>query len=585
VAYELTLIDRVPMQVPLRLSFWRISTLFTRLRFRLFRNSFRGGAKSWYPAVLGIIGAVILCGFGITGALIELRKPGVERSTVITTCVVSFFAILALIGPIVLISADDALSPQRLAPYPFTRLERLVGLVAASTVSPLPFALGICGVTAVVALTERPTGLLVGVPSVLGCWLLLIVLSKIIPTALAKLAQSRRGRDLSMVLGALVGMTGWLWGRLSDLITQYGFERFARLSRVLRWSPPGAFARSLVLSGNGSLAKALPFFGVGVTGLLLALAVWWLALGNAEGLNIELASSDPALATNNSAAGKPKRLRATPYARSNKVHTQNITMGAPTEINEGLFAGLLRYLPRNALGAITARELLYIVRHPRQRVAIASTLVLAVVVPIVNVSNGKRSPEFTLLGSSAALLGALSAMNQVGIEGKALWIHLLSGISPRTYLQGKNLALFAYLAPMVIITPTMLAFLTGGWAFLPAAYLGGLGALGVGIGLGTINSVKAPMPVPDSPNPFAGVSGQGCIAGLWMFGSLVVTVIVMLPVAIALALTYKNAVLRLLAAMFAIGYGVAVWQYSLGFAARKMAGREPELQAAVTPLG
>jgi ABC-2 type transport system permease protein len=583
-----TVIDHAPMQVPLRLSLWRIAQLFARLRFRLFKNSFRGGAKSWYPAVLGIVGALVLGGFGITAALIELSRPGIERATVIAVCVVSFLAVITLIGPIVLISADDSLSPQRLAAYPFTRAERLVGLLAAAVVSPLPFAMGLCGIAAGFALMRRGEGLLLGVPSIVGCWLLLIALSKIIPTALAKLAQSRRGRDLSMVLGGLVGMTGWLWGRLSDLISRYGFERFARLSRFLRWSPPGAFARSLVLSGRGSLSRALPFFGVGLVGLAGALGLWWLALGSAEG------GSEGAPAVPASDALKPagpfggRRSNSRSNSRSkaiSKTVGQSQPLSAHTHQEEGLFAGPLRFLPHTPLGAIAARELLYILRHPRQRVAIASTLVLAVIVPIVNASNGKRSPEFTLIGSSAALLGALSAMNQVGIEGKALWIHLLSGVSPATYLRGKNLALFTYLVPMVLITPTTLAFLTGGWAFLPAAYLAGFGALGVGIGLGTINSVKAPIPVPDSPNPFAGVSGQGCIAGLWMFGSLIVTVIVMLPVAIALALTYKHAMLRLLAAIFGIGYGVLVWRLSVRYAAKKMVGREPELQAQVTPLG
>lgn len=572
-----TLIDHAPMQVPLRLSLWRIAQLFARLRFRLFKNSFRGGAKSWYPAALGIVGALILGGFGIAGALIELSQPGIERATVITACVVSFVAVLSLIGPIVLISADDSLSPQRLASYPFTRAERLVGLLAAAVVSPLPFAVGLCGIAAGFALTHRAEGLLLGIPSIVGCWLLLIALSKIVPTALAKLAESRRGRDLSMVLGALVGMTGWLWGRLSDLISRYGFERFARLSTFLRWSPPGAFARSLVLSGSGSLSKALPFFGVGLVGLAGALGLWWLALGSAEGTSANVPTSDSLMPAGR-IGGRQSKI-------DNKIIQQSQPVSARTHREEGLFAGPLRFLPRTPLGAIAARELLYIVRHPRQRVAIASTLVLAVIVPIVNASNGKRSPEFTLIGSSAALLGALSAMNQVGIEGKALWIHLLSGVSPATYLRGKNLALFVYLAPMVLITPTMLAFLTHGWAFLPAAYLAGFGALAVGIGLGTINSVKAPMPVPDSPNPFAGVSGQGCIAGLWMFGSLVVTVIVMFPVAVALALTYKHAMLRLLAAIFGIGYGVLVWRLSVRYAAKKMVGREPELQAQVTPLG
>jgi ABC-2 type transport system permease protein len=578
-----TVIDHVPMQVPLRLSLWRIAQLFARLRFRLFKNSFRGGAKSWYPAALGIVGAIVLGGFGIAAALVELSKPGIERATVVATCVVSFFAVVTLIGPIVLISADDSLSPQRLAPYPFTRAERLVGLLAAAVVSPLPFALGLCGIAAGFALTHRGEGLLLGVPSIVGCWLLLIALSKIIPTALAKLAQSRRGRDLSMVLGGLVGMTGWLWGRLSDLISRYGFERFARLSRFLRWSPPGAFARSLILSGSGSFSKALPFFAVGLVGLVGALGLWWLALGTAEGS--AQGSAEGAFAIPASDTLRPGGLAGGHRKRTRSKTVPSQPLSAPTYREEGLFAGLLRFLPHTPLGAIAARELLYIVRHPRQRVAIASTLVLAVVVPIVNASNGKRSPEFTLIGSSAALLGALSAMNQVGIEGKALWIHLLSGVSPTTYLRGKNLALFVYLVPMVLITPTMLAFLTNGWAFLPAAYLAGFGALGVGIGLGTINSVKAPIPVPDSPNPFAGVSGQGCIAALWMFGSLIVTVIAMLPVAIALALTYKHPLLRILAATFGIGYGMLVWRLSVHYAAKKMAGREPELQAQVTPLG
>jgi ABC-2 type transport system permease protein len=295
--------------------------------------------------------------------------------------------------------------------------------------------------------------------------------------------------------------------------------------------------------------------------------VWWAVLGRAD-----VESGAP--------SGGAARVRSGAGAAAGGDG------GRDTSLPAGVFAGVLGRLPRTTVGAVAARELRYLVRHPRQRVAFASLVVVAVVIPLVNVSRGHPPKELTLLGSSAALLGGLSSLNQIGIEGRSLWIHLLSGISPRTYLRGKNLALVTYLVPLVALTTTVLAAVTGGWQYLPAALLAGTGSLLAGIGVGNVNSVVAPMPQPEGSNPFAtGVGGQGCVSGLLMLVSMAVITLVMLPVGVALLLLRHHPAACVVVGLIAVVYGIVVWSIGSRLAAARMVGREAELQRAVTPAG
>ena len=545
-----------------RIGVRRTAWLFARMRLRFLRSGFRGGAKTAVPAVLSLLSCAVAAAFGAAGG-VALAGVSDDRAAVILTVLASVAGAASLVGPVLLAGVDDSLSPARLAPYPLPRANRFVGLLAAVMVSPVSIAAAVVLGALAIGRSHSIVGAPVVLVAAVALWVLLLVTSRVLATAIARLASSRRGKDMTVALGALVGLSGWLWGRVAELIGRVGYERFARTARVVRWTPPGALGRAIVLAGSGRVAAALPSLAIGSLGLIAAAALWWTVLGRAD---VESGrATGPGASTAATAAG---------------------ASGDVAVLPSGLFAGVLGRLPRTVVGAIAARDLRYLVRHPRQRVSFATLVVVAIVVPLVNVTRSHPPKELTLLGSSAALLGGLSALNQIGVEGRSLWIHLLSGISPRTYLRGKNLALLIYLVPLVVVATVVLAALTGGWAYLPAALLAGTGSLLAGIGIGNLNSVLAPVPQPEGANPFASnVGGQGCVSGLLMLVSMVVVTVVMLPVGVALLLLRHHAVLCLAVGLAAIAYGIGLWSVTSRLAAARMVGREAELQHAVTPAG
>lgn len=537
---------------PVAIGFARTARLFARLRTRFLINNLRGRPRTSIPVLLSFVGALAVAALGVAIAL-GLHTASVERATVIATVAASAMGFAALVGPVSFAGVDDSLSPSRLAPYPLSRPRRLAGLVAATAVSPLTVGTTIAIVAVAAATCRSPAAVPLVVVATVGLWLQLIVISRLLATAMARLAATRRGRDLTIALGALVAASGWAWAPLARAIGGADFERLAGLARVLRWLPPGALGRAMVTAGAGSLLDPLAGIGVGLAGLGVIGAGWWSVLGRGD--------------VDGGAGG----------ASPTRVEVDGLAAG--------MFSGALRHLPRTVTGAVAARELKYLVRDPRQRAGAATLVILAVVLPVLNVSQRGRAPALTMLGSSAGLFATFAALNQLGTEGKALWIHLLSGLPGRDYLRGKSLALVVYLVPLVLATSTVIAALTGGWVFLPAAALVGVGSLLAGIGVGTVSSVRAPIPVPEGTNPFATTGGEGCVAGLLTLLSVAVVALIMSPASIALFVLRHHPAVCAAVGLVSLVYGAAVWAGGQRLAVNRLAGREPELVGATAPNG
>jgi ABC-2 type transport system permease protein len=523
--------------------------LFARLRWRIIRNGFRGRGAAIIPAIASIVmalSAAVLAGVaGIASASARLHDARTAITVIAATVVAG-----ALLLPVVVIGSDDSLSAARLSPFPLTNGERMAGWVASTLAGPY----GIATAVGIVCLLIGRVRSLAGAPIAIiaGATLLITVLiaSRFLVTVLAPLMAGRRGRDIGVMIGALLGISGWVFSQVSRNLSGVSRERWQSLEAVFRWVPPGAAGRAIVEAGAGRLASGALAALVAVGGLVVFVAAWRWAV----------ARLDTGIGGGDRSAGS-------------------------TQVGRSLFSGPLRHLPRTIPGAVAARELTYAGRDPKWRVAVLSSLVIGTVLPVANVLSGSRSPELTLLGAASGLLGALNIFNVVGYEGRALWIHLLSGIQNREYLKGKSLAIFALFAPGSLVTVVVLAAITGGWRYLPAGVLLGLGALGSGIGIGLLPSVISPIPPAESSNPFATASGKGCATGILSLVAMVLLAAVQLPAAIALFFVRHSALACVGVAVGNIGIAVLVWRLGMRLAAARMQGREPELQALVVPGG
>ena len=526
--------------------------VFVRLKLRLLANGLR--TKGW--RVVGVVlGALYGLGLGIAGfvalAVSRHRADGSVIAVLIGSALALGWAVLPIIG----YGTDETLDPTRLALLPLRRRQLVTGLLAASSV-------GVGGLTTILALSGGIVGFSAGpvsavfvVIAVAGQALLCIALGRALITALSASLRSRRGRDLRVVLVALLAFLPQTLRFVRFPRHGASLARFHHLAQTLGWLPTGLAMRAMAAAGHNHIAAASAEL-VGVAATIGLLLWWW--------------------------AATVQRIFTTPEAGAT-VRRPARSTGHPGG-ETPLFGRALAWLPRTRLGAVAAREVRSNWREPRRRVQVVSSFLLPFIVlaGVLARGNFAHHPKIVLSSLLVIALGGNRAYNQVGLDGGAWWVHESSGTNLRADLSGKNLAFVLTSMPAVLVAALVLAGLSGGWVeLLPMVPLA-FALTGVQLAIGNVLSIRAPWPVPtSSTNLWATNSGQGCLVGLLGLVGLGVQALVAAPFAVALALTHgwlpQSAVV---AAAVASGFGL--WHLGLRLALDAGQGRGPELLAAVS---
>lgn len=511
---------------------------FARLKLRLVANGFRLGWQQKIGLVLGIVYALPLA-LGGFALLAWLRaEPDLARSATIVVFTVLFVG--WLVGPLLGFGSDETLDPARLALLPLSRRQLAAGLVAASSVGIGAVATAVVLMGAVVGLAPLGPGVVVVVAAAVVQFALCVVGARTLTTVLSGALRSRRGRDVTVLVGVFVAV---VVPQSFRLVTDMGRDGLEAVAGVVAWSPPGLAARAAVEAGSGRVMEALALLA-GAVGAVAALAWWWMA-----SLDRSLTTASP---TTGAKAGRRPA---------------------------GLFAPAWAWLPRDRRGAMAAKELRYYGRDPRQRAATLVWLLVAVAVPVgVALSDLGGRSEIVLAACAFGAWGGLASNNQYGFEGGAYWMNVVAGTDARSDLAGKNLALVAWVMAVVTMVAVALAVVSGGWIWVPVAVLVSAGVLGVAIGVGNVFSVRAPQPMPTSgSNLFAANTGQGCIGGLLQFLAVMAQGVLLLPVVgvvVAALAWWPPAMVVVVPLVLAWGY--ACWRSGLAYAVRWIEPRQSE---------
>ncbi|MGO4589179.1 transporter [Paenarthrobacter sp. 2TAF44] len=430
------------------------------LKWRLLLNGFMRS-----PAQLIGMGIGLLYALGIMvlliGALIALRWADAE----IAHTVVVLGGAAALLGwavvPLLASAADMTLDPARFTTSAIPPRQLLTGLALAGFI-------GIPGLaTALTALATVGTwwrsfpavaGALLG--AFLGA-LTCIVLSKVVTTATAGLASSRRFKDVSslvffiplMLMGPIiVGIVDGVRGTADYL---------PALARTVSWTPLGAawsLGGDLEAGDVVSAGLKLLIAGATVSGLLLC----WHAL------------LQHALVTPPYAGGSAKK---------------------------GGKRGLFDVLPGTPAGAVAARALIYWMKDPRY----AGSLVVVPLFPVIFFFSGSQSGDYgmlMLLGPLTAFVMAWSICADVSYDNTAFALHLASGVRGVDDRLGRAMACLTISLPLVLLFSIGPFFFTGSWAWAPNLIGLSLGTLFTGLGLSSVISARYNIAVPlpgDSP--------------------------------------------------------------------------------------
>jgi ABC-2 type transport system permease protein len=516
--------------------------VFAGLKWRLLLNA-------WFRTRLGMlafVGALFgfaLAGLGALGAASVARNPESAlafRAAGLGTYTVLFA--LWVFGPL-LVGVDETVDPIRLALVPLRRRDLRNGLVTASLVGFGPIASGIVLLGMLVGfMTGGIAGLFV-VAAVLVGFVLGLTASRALATVLARAQRSRRGRDITVIAGALTGAAIWFGTQIAPHLHESS-ER--RLFDVLRWTPPGLAGQAIVDASNGRLAAA----ALGIVGGLA-----WCALFG--------------------------------WAWIDGVMRLLVDTGAVLrrEDARGEAGALLRgSVTRASIG----KELRYLVRSPARRSATLVAIVLGIGFVLLQILQRAGSPAAgSVLAAPAAGFFAVSSINnQLGHDGASLWLEVVAGGPRRESFVGRAVSWLPALIVPAVVAAVVLAALSGGWRFVPFAILLAVATAGVPLGVGSVISSIAPIAVPDDANPFTNRNantGQGCLVGFAAIGALLTNALLLTPVVVAVVMQHDHlAKLAVVVALSAV-YGFLVWNAGVAIALRRVRGRTPELVTVLAP--
>lgn len=517
------------------------------MKVRVLRNTLRGkaGASFAIGGVVGLIAAVI----GVV--LMAGHDGGLTVGTDIASAMFAVWVLGWLFGPILTGGGDETLRPENFALLPVRPHQLAVGLLGASLVgvSPLVTLVLFSGLI----LVAIPAGLLTAVVAVVAVaaqLALAVLLSRVVIAGIGAVLGSRRGKDLGVLLGALVG--------LAYLPARLVFEQLGPI--VVGQSSPALTTTLHVLpSGWGPNAVA-----AAAAHDWLPATAWLLALAGLDALLVVAWSRllVRRLTTAGSAAG-PRRTGR----RDGRAPRRTL-------------------LPDSPLGAVLGKELTLWRRDAQRRTMLLVSIIIGLLLPAFSLAQGGGASGLAFSALWIVLFATMQVSNLYGMDGTAVWQTLTTPGAARADVRGRQWAWALIVGPVAVVAALVLPGVTGATSSYPWVLALVPALLGAGAGTVLLASVESPyaMPTGKGRNPLgARTSGGGLAAVLRRMLLMLVQLAVAVPVVILLVIGSTGllpaATWIAVPVGVACGIGAAWWWGRRAY--RKLELRGPEVLAAL----
>lgn len=513
-----------------------------RLKLTLLRNGLR--RSPWQlvgMAFAGLYALGIIATLVVALVLLRTADPELAQTAVVLggSAAVLGWGII----PVVASATDMTLDPARFTTFAIPMKQMLAGLALGGLI-------GIPGLaTALVALSTVVTwfrGVLPALAALLGAALgvlTCVVLAKVVTTATASLAASRRFKDVSAIafMVPLVLMGPIVAGVGQGISASTGF--LPEFAQTLSWTPLGA---PWSLAGDVHAGQ----FGPAALKLLVSVAAL-AALAWCWKLLLERALVTP------------------PFAGSGK--------------RKGGKLGLLGLLPAVPAGAVMARSLTYWFRDPRY----SGSLVVIPLLPVVLGFQGAQTGDFSslaVLAPLSAFILAWSISADVSYDNTAFALHVATGVRGVADRLGRALACLAFALPVVLVFAVGHSAFTGDWSGLPGQLGLSLGILFTGLGLASVVSARYTVAVPlPGDSPFKKPPGNVGQTLAVQFGGMLVLLVLVLPEAALLIaqLVTGNSVFGWINLAVGSVLGLVLFVVGVRLGGKWLDARGPELLAQV----
>ncbi|MEU7020477.1 transporter [Streptomyces sp. NPDC046203] len=544
--------DSVPSPAPSPASAAKapsLTAVFVRLKLSILKNGLKqSGGRT--VAFIASVAFAALFAVGMLLAFLGLR--GHTDASTVAVLLTGVFALAWTVMPLFVPSGDETLDPSRLVmlplrPRPLTRALLVASLVGIGPVLTLVLILG-----AAMALAHGAVATVVAVLAVplavVGC----VALSRAVAAANIRLLTSRKGRDLALLSGLIIAVGMQLVNFGAQRLSQAGgLSALRPAAEVVGWLPPASALSAIDAAADGDYAIAVVKLLI-AGAALVGLVAWWQQ-------SLVRLMTEPDGSTIGAAGG-----------------------GAGAKDAKAGSGRLGRMLPAGRTGAVMERSLRYIWRDPKTKASWVTSLAVGLIIPVVNAVQGVGTLYWACFATG--MLG-MQMFNQFGQDTSAFWM-VAQTISTKAdayaELRARALALLAITVPYTLLAFVITASVLGDWNGFARILGVAFGILGAMVGLGALASANFPYSIPQDSAYKNVAPGQGGLAWLSIFGSMIAASVLCGPLIAASLLLDQDAMTSVWLLLGGALYGALIVWAGLKLAAPRVAKRLPEILAAVS---
>lgn len=544
------------------------------LRWKLFLRGFSRDRSRVISTIFLIIFGIPFFGAIAVGTAFGYRLLPYPANSELLFLVLTAIYLMWLALPLLEFTVNEGLDVSKLMPFPLTRLELMASLLLSTLLDIPMFGLMLVLLAVIIGWAVSVPVAIFTILAMLVFYVQIVGMSQLVLALLMRTLQSRRFRDLSILVIALFSTACYLSSQLvSRALSSGGFEanlQNAVFSRYLQWLPPGYSASVVQNAFTGNWGVALVWFAVSIIAAIVVLYLWSQVL--------EHSLNTP-------------EISGAVRTRTRRVQAQRTTIDqalvpASSSARQG-------FLSSQTI-TIALKEWKYFWRDPQLKAMLfQSVIYVAIVVlyPIISATSGSRSTSFSVGLFSVPLAVFLSmfilSYNTLGMEREGLTTLFLFPIDPRRILLGKNLSVAVLGLAELILLMIITAALSRATNLIIPVFVVGLAVIAVVLACGNVTSIFFPTKMRAYARGFratgASSGNQGCIRGILSLAMMIVTVIVLLPVAAAafVPIILHAEWLWVFCIPVALLYAIAIYALVMWFAAPQLLKRAPEILAVV----